>query len=180
LELRIGPAEIELLVEAVGGSALSLETEIEKLAHFVRGRAVTAADIEMLTPQAQTTTIFALVNALGRRDRREALDLLDQLLRAGEYLPLALSFLGAQIRQALVAQESGLKTASQVQAYFSRMGVPMWPSRAEQVISAARAFSRERLAEAAQLVARADRDLRDTRPDDRIVMEEFVVALTRA
>jgi DNA polymerase-3 subunit delta len=180
LGLRIGSAEVELLVEAVGGSAQALEIEIEKLCHFTRGRAVSAADIEMLTPQAQTTTIFALVNALGRRDRREALDLLDQLLHAGEYLPLALSFLGTQIRQALVAQESGLKTASQVQSHFSRMGVPMWPSRAEQVMSTARAFSSARLAEVAQRIAQADRDLRDTRPDDRVVMEEFVVAVTRA
>jgi DNA polymerase-3 subunit delta len=180
LSLRIGGGELELLIEAVGGSAQALEIELEKLSHFCQGRPVTEADLELLTPQAQSTTIFALVNALGRRDRREALDLLDQLLRAGEYLPLALSFLGTQIRQAMVAQESGLKSASQVQAHFSRMGVPMWPSRAEQVMATARAFSGERLAEAAQRVARADRDLRDTRPDDRVVLEEFVVAVTRA
>ena len=53
--------------------------------------------------------IFALVNAMGRRDRTRALQVLDTLARDGEYLPLALAFLSTQFRMALVAREAGLR-----------------------------------------------------------------------
>ena len=43
-------------------------------------------------PEARASSIFALVNALGRRDRARALEILDTLTRTGEYLPLALAF----------------------------------------------------------------------------------------
>ena len=61
-------------------------------------------------PDARATTIFALVNAVGRRDRVRALEILDTLTRDGEYLPLALAFLSTQFRLALVAREAGLKS----------------------------------------------------------------------
>jgi len=41
-----------------------------------------------------------------------------------------------------------------------------------------RAFPPLKLTRALEKVAQADRDLRDTRPDDRVVMESFVLALT--
>ena len=49
-----------------------------------------------LVPDARATNIFALVNAMGRRDRARSLEILDTLTREGEYLPLALAFLSAQ------------------------------------------------------------------------------------
>src|SRR5207247_2923153 len=64
-----------------------------------------------------------------------SLQILDTLTRDGEYLPLALSFLSAQFRMALVSKESGLRGAPQIQGYFSRLGIPVWSARAEQIRS---------------------------------------------
>ena len=173
---------VDLLVEATAGSAQRVELEIEKLRSFAETRntkRVGVEDLERLVPQARSTTIFALVNALGRKDRARALDLLDTLLGEGEYLPLALGFLATQFRQALVAREAGLRGASQVQSHFQRMGVPMWPSRAEQVWQSAASFSPGQLREGLKRISATDRALRDTRPDDRVVLEEFVLGLTK-
>ena len=125
------------------------------------------------------TTIFALVSALGRRDRRQSLQILDTLTRDGEYLPLALSFLSAQFRMALVSKESGLRGPQQIQSYFSALGVPVWGSRAEQIQQTVVKFSKEQLQLGLKLIFEADRDMRSTRPDDRIVMEKFIFELTR-
>ena len=76
---------------------------------------------------------------------------------------------------ALVAREAGLKSSSQMQAHFSRMGVPMWGSRAEQVYQTVAKFSTPQLERAMTLISEADRGLRDARPDDRIVMEQFIL-----
>jgi len=115
---------------------------------------------------------------LGRRDRARALVALDSLCRAGEYLPLALAFLSTQFRLALASHRAGLRSASQVQGFFVKNGVPMWPSRAEQVAQTLQRFTSTQLESGLKLIFNADRDLRSSRPDDRIVMEQFVLNLT--
>jgi DNA polymerase-3 subunit delta len=151
--------------------------EIEKLSLYAGNRAIGVEDITALVPDARATTVFALVNALGRRDRARALGILDTLTREGEYLPLALAFLSTQFRMALVAREAGLKSAQQIQGHFSRLGVAMWGSRAEQVYQTVSKFTRPQMERALGLIYKADRGLRDARPDDRIVMETFIMEL---
>lgn len=177
--LQIGLSEIGLLVESLAADAGRIATEIEKLRLYTGGaRKVTAGDILQLVPNAQASTIFALVGALGRGDRKRALDSLDTLFREGEYLPLALTFLSTQFRLALAARDAGLKTSQQIQAQFSKQGIRIWRDRADQVFQTVSAFPGDRLARAIEKIFWADKALRDARPDDRVVMEELVLALT--
>ena len=172
-------SEIGLLVESLAGDAGRIATEIEKLRLYAgTNRKVTSDDIVNLVPNAQASNIFALVAALGRGDRKRSLDSLDTLLREGEYLPLALTFLATQFRLAMVAQEAGLRNSQQIQAYFTKQGIRIWRDRADQIHQTMSAFPKEKLALAIEKVYGADRALRDTRPDDRVVMEEFVFSLT--
>jgi DNA polymerase-3 subunit delta len=175
---RLDPAAADLLVEALGADIARIAVEIEKLSLYAGNRVVGVDDIGALVPDARSTTIFALVGALGRRDRARSLEFLDTLAREGEYLPLALAFLSTQFRMALVAREAGLKNAQQILGYFQRLGVAMWPSRAEQIQQTAAKFASPQLERAIKLIFETDRGLRDTRPDDRIVMEQFVLKLT--
>ena len=178
-KLRIGSDELQLLVDVLAADAGRIAAEIEKLSLYAgTERAVTEQDIWNLTPNSRASTIFALVAAIGRRDRAASLESLDVLVREGEYLALALSFLATQFRQALVAKEAKLSGWSQVQAYFARSGMQLWRSRAEQVAQTAAAFSAPRLREAIVSIFETDRALRDMRPDDRIVMEKFILDLT--
>ena len=82
------------------------------------GKPVTVEDLPLLVPDARQSTIFALVNALGRKDRARSLQTLDALVREGEYLPLALTFLATQFRMALVVKEANLRGASQIQSHL--------------------------------------------------------------
>jgi DNA polymerase-3 subunit delta len=176
--LSIDPAMVDLLVEALAADLTRIAVEVEKMALYTQGRPVTEEDLGLLVPDARATTIFALVGALGRRDRSRSLEILDTLFRDGEYLPVALSFLAAQFRAALVAKEAGLRSPQQIQGHFARMGVQMWGSRAEQVFQTVAKFSKPQLERAMELTFEADRDLRSARPDDRIVMEQFILRLT--
>jgi DNA polymerase-3 subunit delta len=176
--IQFGPGAADMLVEALGGEMSRIATETQKLALFATAtHQITVDDITALIPDARSNTIFALVSAMGRRDRNSALQVLDTLCRDGEYLPLALSFLSTQMRLALVAKEAGLRSAQQVQGHFSRSGVAMWPQRAEQVCQTVNKFSLEQLKKGLRLIYTADKQLRDTRPDDRVVLETFVVEL---
>ena len=93
------------------------------------------------------------------------MEVLDTLAKEGEYLPLALAFLSTQFRMALVAREAGLKSAGQVQSHLSRMGMPMWGSRADQISQTAARFSKPQLERALRLIFEAYRGLRAARPD---------------
>ncbi len=152
---------------------------MEKLALFVGSeRAVTMEDLRALIPNAAQSTIFALVNALGKRDRAAALESLDILVREGEYLPLALMFLSTQFRLALAAKEGRVSSAQQAQTFFAKLGVRMWRERAEQVIGTASAFTKEHLAKALGLIYETDKKFREGYKDDRVIMETLVLALT--
>ncbi|MCC6858543.1 MAG: DNA polymerase III subunit delta [Bryobacterales bacterium] len=176
--LRLEPSALEIMTEALSGDVARIAVEIEKLALYAGSRPVRSEDIVTLVPDARGATIFELVNAIGRGDRSRAMQVLDALCREGEYLPLALSFLSTQFRLALAARQAGLKSPSQVQTHFSRLGVPMWPSRAEQVFQTASRFSPRKMESALDAIFQTDRDLRGARPDDRIIMERFVLQLT--
>jgi len=173
--VKLDPAASQALVEALAADVARIAVEIEKLSLY--GKPITADDLPLLVPDARQSTIFALVNALGRKDRSRSLETLDALVREGEYLPLALTFLATQFRMALVAKEANLRGASQVQGHFQRAGVPMWGSRAEQVAATAAKFSQEQLERGLKLIFEADRDLRSARPDDRTVVENFVMKI---
>ncbi len=177
--LKLAGAELAGLLDAVAGDANRLASEIEKLALFVGSdRPVTMDDLRALVPNAAQSTIFALVNALGKRDRPGALRSLDILVREGEYLPLALTFLSTQFRLALAAKEAKVSSTQQAQAFFSKIGVRMWRERAEQVTSTAAAFTREHLSKAVALIYETDKKFRDGYRDDRVIMETLVLALT--
>jgi len=174
-KVKLDRAAAEMLVEALAADVGRIAIEIEKLSLY--GKPVTADDLPLLVPDARQSTIFALVNALGRKDRARSLETLDALVREGEYLPLALTFLATQFRMALVAKEANLRGAQQVQSHFQRSGVQMWGSRAEQVSQTAAKFSKEQLERGLKMIFEADRDLRSARPDDRTVVENFVIRL---
>ncbi len=179
-KIQLGTQELGLLLDAVGGDASRLTAEMEKLFLYVgTARKITAEDIRQLVPNASQTTIFLLVSALGRKDRRGALKSLDLLVRDGEYLPLALTFLGTQFRLALAAKEANIRNSQQALSHFLKQGVRMWRDRAEQVIRTAEAFTPNQLQNALKLIYEADKGLRDTRPDDRVIMETLVLAMTR-
>lgn len=178
--LPLGSKEAELLVAATAADALRIAAEVEKLALFsaAGARPIDAAAIAALVPDAQESTVFELVDALARRDRIRALHILGLLLRAGQYLPLALMFLQGLFRLALAASENNLRSAQDVQNYFQRLGLPMWRARAEQVWLASSRFPKDRLSAAITAIFDADNSLKSSRPDDRLVLENFILRLT--
>ncbi|MBY0507431.1 MAG: DNA polymerase III subunit delta [Bryobacteraceae bacterium] len=178
-KIAIGAAETDLLVEALNADASRLANELEKLSLYCGpGGKVTLELIADLVPNARSSNVFALVSAIGRGDRLESLSILDTLVRDGEYLPLALTFLATQFRLALAAQEAGVKNSFQIQSHFQKLGIMMWKSRADQVAETVAKLPRGKLARAIRHLYAADQAFREPRPDDRAVMESLVWKLT--
>jgi DNA polymerase-3 subunit delta len=100
-----GPA-LTLLVQIVGPDQRALEQELAKLAAH-RGYAgeVSVDDVRALTPVSIETNIFALVDALGERHSRQALDELERLLASGANELYILSMIARQVRLLIGVKE---------------------------------------------------------------------------
>ncbi|MBQ7063725.1 MAG: DNA polymerase III subunit delta [Firmicutes bacterium] len=84
----------------VGGDMVYQELELEKLASYAGDRQiVTPRDVEAIcTPQAESD-VFKMTDALGARNRREAMRIYERLLQANEAPQRIFFLLAAQIRR---------------------------------------------------------------------------------
>ena len=120
-------------------------------------------------------TIFALVNALGRRDRARSLEILDTLTREGEYLPLALAFLVDAIPHGAGGAGGGAaERRPDAGALHRAGGADVGIARGAGLSDGERSSRRRKWSAGMKLIFQADRGLRDARPDDRTVVENFV------
>lgn len=178
--LRISDDLLSELAEALGYEMARIAAEISKLSLYAgTDGEVTREALAALVPEARTSGIFELTDALAGRNRTRALEILETLTRMDVYLPLQVNFLAGLFRHALAVKEAGARTESDVGRMFTKLGLPVWPARARQALDTARRFSREQLERAVVLLFETDRDLRRERPDDRIVMETLIWELTR-
>jgi DNA polymerase-3 subunit delta len=178
-KLDVAPDLLAELVEMLGNDLARLSSDLEKLALYLGGqRAVTRQDLEVLIPEARQSGVFELTDALARKDRPRALDLVDTLAKTGEYWPLQLSMLARLFRQALAAKEQGARGVPQITRLFQAQGTQMWPARARQILDVGQKFSRLELERALIALFHADRDLRRDHPSDRIIIEQLVVKMT--
>jgi len=101
------------LVSCAGDSLRQLDQELAKLAGYVNySRPITDDDIRALVSAAHDANIFALVDAMGMRDRERAMRELQELLASGASDLYLLTMVARQVRLILsvkdLAQEKGL------------------------------------------------------------------------
>lgn len=103
---EIQPAAAALLAESVAGDARTAAQETAKLLDYVdRRRAVTSEDVEALTPVHGQADIFAMVDALGHRNGRQAMLHLHHLLDLEEPRYI-FAMVTRQFRLLLLAREA--------------------------------------------------------------------------
>jgi len=104
---------VSMLVSFVGDNLRLLDRELEKLAGLVNySRLITSDEVKALVTAARDTNVFALVDALGLRNRARAVQQLQELLASGASALYLLAMMARQVRLILsvkdLAQEKGL------------------------------------------------------------------------
>lgn len=177
--LTVDPDVLAELTDMMGGDLARLESELEKLSLYAgKDGEITRVDLELMTPEARQGGVFELSDALARKDRGRALEIVNTLAAGGAYWPMQITLLAGLFRQALAVRELQVRDSRQVVSALGRYGVRIWPSRAQQLLGVAQKFSKRELERALTCFFEADRDLRSPRPDDRFIMERLIVALT--
>ena len=100
--MRIEAAAAGRLSELIGADLWALSGELDKLAQYAQGRAITAADVELLTTAAREEDVFALVDEAVAGRTPAALVLLRRMLDRGTDTPIRLQGLIARQLRNLV------------------------------------------------------------------------------
>jgi DNA polymerase-3 subunit delta len=102
----IEPQAANRLAALIGGDLRRLDTEINKLITYVNAqRSITEKDVNLLVSNASTSSVFDLVDALGRRDGKRAAHELHHLLDQGENSLGLLAMIVRQYRLLILVKE---------------------------------------------------------------------------
>lgn len=100
------PQAAHVLAERIGEDLVLADTELAKLAAYTNGeRPISAPDVELLTPFTPEANIFHMVDALGQRNGREALTLLEMLIESGDEPLRLFGMIVRQFRLLLLMRE---------------------------------------------------------------------------
>lgn len=110
LDVSITKDAAHLLTNFIGNNLRLLANELDKLATYVGARGtIQADDIRHLSAQVQEARIFDLTDALAQRNRKQALNILHDLLADGEPPLKLISTITSQVRSLLLVKELAQK-----------------------------------------------------------------------
>lgn len=95
---NISQANLNLLLTYVGDDLWLLNNELDKLISFAEAEEISAEDIKLLVSAKSNDNIFHLVEALGKKDKKQASLLLNQQLKTGANALYLLSMIIRQYR----------------------------------------------------------------------------------
>jgi DNA polymerase-3 subunit delta len=125
LGLSFEPEAMELFMALAGERTQQIMGELEKLDLYLGPdrRRVSVQDVRIMVPLSRAGVIFELGNALGRRDARRALSLLDSLLAQGENaIGLLLAAIIPKMRNLVLARDLVERQRAPMQSYAQFQG----------------------------------------------------------
>ncbi|MBW2732823.1 MAG: DNA polymerase III subunit delta [Deltaproteobacteria bacterium] len=174
-KIRLGPGAAECVADAVGTDLAQLAGALEQLSLYVgEGQAVEMRDVEELLAQTRQRSIFELTNAVGRRDRREAMLVLKQMLEAREPALRILAMLARHVRQLWSAKEVAAGGAGE-KAIADQVGIH--PFFVKDILQQAQRFEISTLRRTHRALTAADQRLKSSHISDALVLEQLVLQL---
>jgi len=176
LGVAIEPQALESLAAHVGSDLRTLAGELEKLARYAGARAVTAGDVELLTPEAQETSIFNLVDAVVEGRTGQALVMLRRMLTVEREEPLRVqAMLARQVRNLVRARELLEEHAPQSAIGESTGVTGDYPLR--KLLGQARATSTTAVEAALRAIEASDHAVKTGVTGDELALELLVIRL---
>jgi len=166
----------EYFVENVGGDLNLLQNELDKLCAYAGGGSLARAQIDAVCVKSVDARSFDMVKAVAAGNGTLALRLLDELFRQKVAPQMLLGSLIANyvdIYRAFTALNAG-KSAEAPAGLFDYKGKAF---RLQNAGRMARGMKLSQVKRCLALLAQADRRLKNTGMDDRLVMEQCVIGL---
>jgi DNA polymerase-3 subunit delta len=171
--VKITPEAVALLANFIGSQLRMLANELDKLAMYVGERGTIGADdVRLLSAQVQEARIFDLTDALAQRNRKQALDLLHDLLADGEPPLRLISTITSQVRSLLLAKELA---ADGLRAQQIASATGMAPFVAEKALRQIGKFQMAQLEGAYRQLLATDAALKRSRMTPEMALDLLIV-----
>jgi DNA polymerase-3 subunit delta len=174
---RIDGAAVRVLATYVGSDLRLLDHEIDKLLTYVGDeRSVTEEDAELLVSYVQEADIFQMVDALGTRDIRQAMELVEKLLSEGQHPLYLLRMITRQFRILLQIKE--LQSRGTPPADVKTL-LRLHPYVAKKTMAQSRNFSIRQLEVIYHRLLETDAAIKGGEIEDHLALNVFVAELAR-
>ena len=176
LQGREASAEACRLIQVyVGNSLRSLQNELDKLYVFMGDRKkIALEDIAAVVGATKGFTIFELQNAIGRKDPKEAIKILERMLEAGQSPQMIIVMLTRFLTQ--LWKLTDMRSRRLPDAEIAReIGVS--PYFVKQIIEFRSNFDVQQIEENFKSLLEADTVLKSTSRDPRLVLDLLVLSL---
>ena len=170
---EIQPEAAHLLAEAVADDPRLADQELAKLLDYVdHKRPIETADVARLTPFKGQSDVFAMVDALGEGDGRQALSRLHRLLE-DEPARYAFAMIIRQFRLLLMARETLDAGLDPVKT------LPVHPFVARKTAAQSRRFSMSDLVQIYHRLLEVDIALKTSQVEDQVALDSLVASLAQ-
>lgn len=177
IDVKITPEATALLANFIGNQLRLLANELDKLATYVgKGGTINVEDVRQLSAQVQEARIFDLTDALAQRNRKQALNILHDLLADGEPPLKLISTITSQVRSLLFVKELAEKGQRSAQIVAA---TGMAPFVAEKALRQVGKFSSSQLEGAYRQLLATDAALKRSRLTPDMALDLLVVSFGR-
>jgi DNA polymerase III subunit delta len=178
-KIQLEPKAIAALVSVIGSDLRRADNELYKLAAFVgEGGSVREQDVALLTPYVPETNIFDLVDAIGKRNGRQAMQLLHRKLDIDEVDPFQIfGMVVRQFRLLLIAREV-LDHGGGIGEFRELTGLHQYP--AQKTREQARGFSLTALQHIYEKLLDLDVGVKTGKMDMATGLDMFVAGVTNS
>ena len=173
---RISPELCVYLIDITGGTMTALSGEIDKIAAFSGAEAICKADIDAVTEPVLDAVVYGLTDQLGAGDYTAALLTLQKLLKMQQEPLAVLGAVGGHFRRISTARtllDHG-RSYGELQRLYD-----IKDYQARKAMEAARRFSREFCAVAAELILETDYQIKTSFDDSRRLLELLILRLAQ-
>ncbi|MBP7960598.1 MAG: DNA polymerase III subunit delta [Caldilineaceae bacterium] len=175
-KIAIEGQAIKMLSTFVGPNLRQLDNELEKLATYASGRAVSAGDVRLLVSDVSEALIWDMTDALSRRDGRKAMQALYELRKGDANAFYLLTMIARQYRVILQVKEAERSLGSNETAIGQKLGIHPFPVK--KALGQSRSYSFEQLEDILEQMLEADYAMK-TGADQETTIDLMVAGLTR-
>ena len=173
---QIAPELCAYLIDITDGTMTSLAGEIKKIAAFSGADTICKADIDAVTEPVLDAFVFRMTDQLGAGDYGTALQTLQKLLKMQQEPIAILGAIGGHFRRLSTART--LLDHGRSYAELQKIcGLADYP--AKKAMDAARRFSQDFCAKAAELILETDYKMKTSFDDNERVLEMLILQLAR-
>lgn len=169
--------DIAYFLEMTGEDMTNIKNEVEKLICYAGDKdIITAADADEIVTKQINNHIFEMVEAIGNRNQKKALDLYYELLTLREPPFRILSLIARQFNLLLQTKELLLNNVGNAQI-VEKIKVP--PFAVKKYIYEAKQFDMPSLKKALEACVKADEDIKSGKMSDKMSVELLIVEFSK-